>query len=262
MSDTVLFVAFPYVAVVLAVLIGIYRYARDRFSYSSFSSQFLENRTLFQGSVPWHYGIITILLVHIVAAALPGPWGQLLGAPWRLAVLEVTGLAVAVLVFFGLTLLIIRRLRIPRIRAVTTWLDWMLLAVLLVQVGLGCWVALFYRWGGAWYIHTAAPWLVSLVTLHPQIDTVTSLPWIVKLHLLGGFVITALFPFTRLVHLVTFPVTYLWRPYQVVIWNRRPLPRSASSTRNMYGLAHQSPAPSRSTVPPMTDPAHRLENIK
>ncbi|MBI4301931.1 MAG: respiratory nitrate reductase subunit gamma, partial [Chloroflexi bacterium] len=47
------------------------------------------------------------------------------------------------------------------------------------------------------------------------------LPWAVKSHMLGGFLIIALFPFTRLVHLVTFPITYLWRPYQVVIWNRR-----------------------------------------
>jgi len=230
-SDLVLFVAFPYVATVLAVLVGIYRYFGDRFSYSSQSSQFLENRVLFWGSVPWHYGIITILLVHVVAGVIPGAWGQLLGVPWRLAALEVTGLAIAALTLFGLVLLIIRRLSIPRVRAVTTGLDWVLLAALLVQVGLGCWIALFYRWGGAWYVHTAAPWLASLVTLNPQTDTVAALPGVVKLHLLGGFVIVALFPFTRLVHLVTFPVTYLWRPQQVVIWNRRRTSAALSRDR-------------------------------
>jgi nitrate reductase gamma subunit len=230
-SDLVLFVAFPYVATVLAVLVGIYRYFGDRFSYSSQSSQFLENRVLFWGSVPWHYGIITILLVHVVAGVIPGAWGQLLGVPWRLAALEVTGLAIAALTLFGLVLLIIRRLSIPRVRAVTTGLDWVLLAALLVQVGLGCWIALFYRWGGAWYVHTAAPWLASLVTLNPQTDTVAALPGVVKLHLLGGFVIVALFPFTRLVHLVTFPVTYLWRPQQVVIWNRRRTSAALSPDR-------------------------------
>ncbi|HEY8743413.1 MAG TPA: respiratory nitrate reductase subunit gamma, partial [Chloroflexota bacterium] len=216
---------------VLAVLVGIYRYFGDRFSYSSQSSQFLENRVLFWGSVPWHYGIITILLVHVVAGVIPGAWGQLLGVPWRLAALEVTGLAIAALTLFGLVLLIIRRLSIPRVRAVTTGLDWVLLAALLVQVGLGCWIALFYRWGGAWYVHTAAPWLASLVTLNPQTDTVAALPGVVKLHLLGGFVIVALFPFTRLVHLVTFPVTYLWRPQQVVIWNRRRTSAALSPDR-------------------------------
>jgi len=85
---------------------------------------------------------------------------------------------------------------------------------------LGFSIALIYRWGSDWYLHTAVPWLVSLAKFDPQTQYVTALPLLVKLHMLGGFVILALFPFTRLVHLVTFPITYLWRPIQVVIWNR------------------------------------------
>jgi len=65
------------------------------------------------------------------------------------------------------------------------------------------------------------PWLWSLFSFHPRIQYVTALPWVVKLHMLGGFLIIALFPFTRLVHMIALPVSYLWRPYQVVIWNRR-----------------------------------------
>lgn len=221
MSDFVLFVAFPYVAIVLAVLVGIYRYFDDRFSYSSFSSQFLENRTLFWGSVPWHYGILIILLAHVLAALFPSAWASLIAAPVRLYVLEVTGLALALMALVGLGLLILRRLSNTRAFAVTSAPDWLLLVALLVQVVLGFWVALFYRWGSDWYLHTAVPWLVSLVTLNPQTQYVTALPWVVKLHMLWGFFIIALFPFTRLVHLVTVPITYLWRPYQVVIWNRR-----------------------------------------
>ncbi len=221
MIDLVLFVAFPYVAVVLAVLFGIYRYRSDRFSYSSFSSQFLENRQLFWGSVPWHYGIVIILSAHLLAALFPRAWAQLIAAPLRLYVLEVTGLALALLTLLGLVLLILRRLRSARVFAVTSAMDWALLVALLVQVALGFWVALFYRWGSDWYLHTAVPWLFSLVVFQPQIQYVTALPWIVQLHMLWGFFIILLFPFTRLVHLVTVPITYLWRPYQVVIWNRR-----------------------------------------
>lgn len=221
MSDFVLFMAFPYLAIILSILGGLYRYFNDRFSYSSFSSQFLENRTLFWGSVPWHYGILIILLAHLLAALFPAQWAALIAAPVRLYVLEVTGLVLAVFTIVGLALLIWRRLRNARILDVTSPMDWVLLAALLAQVVLGFWVALFYRWGSDWYLHTAVPWLVSLVTLNPQIQYVTALPWVVKLHMLGGFFIIALFPFTRLVHLVTFPIPYLWRPYQVVIWNRR-----------------------------------------
>lgn len=221
MLEVVLFVAFPYVAVVLAVLAGLYRYFSDRFSYSSFSSQFLESRELFWGSVPWHYGILLILLAHILAGLFPGAWGALLAEPLRLYVLEATGLALAVLTLLGLALLIVRRVGNPRARVVTSFMDWVLLMALFVQVGLGFWVALFYRWGAVWYLDTAVPWLASLFTFNPQIEAVVTLPWTVKLHMLGGFLIVLLFPFTRLVHVVTVPIGYLWRPYQVAIWNRK-----------------------------------------
>lgn len=221
MSDFLLFGAFPYVAVVLAILVGIYRYFNDRFSYSSFSSQFLENRALFWGSVPWHYGILIILSAHVLALLFPELWAVVIAAPERLYTLEVIGLALALAALAGLCILIVRRVGSARIFKVTSLMDWALLAVLLAQVALGFWVALFYRWGSDWYLHTAVPWLTSLAALSPDTRYVTALPLVVKLHMLGGFVIIALFPFTRLVHLVTFPITYLWRPHQVVIWNQR-----------------------------------------
>lgn len=235
MFDVVLFAVFPYVAMILAVLVGLYRYMNDRFSYSSFSSQFLENRTLFWGSVPWHYGIVLILGAHLLALLLPGPWAALISAPIRLYLLELSGLALAAITIIGLTLLILRRLVNPRVFAVTTALDWVLLIALLLQVIFGLWVALFYRWGSAWYLDTAVPWIVSLFTLTPQIQFVTVLPWPIKLHMLGAFVIILLFPFTRLVHLVLFPLSYLWRPYQVVIWNRRPRARAGKATADSAG---------------------------
>lgn len=221
MADSVLFETFPYVAVVIAVVGSIVRYRRDRFSYSSQSSQFLGNRALFWGSVSWHYGVLLILLAHLLAFLFPGFWATLIASPDRLYVLEVIGLSLAVVTIFGLAVLIVRRLTNVRVFAVTTVMDWVVLVALMLQIALGFWVALAYRWGSDWYLHTAVPWLRSLIVLDPEIQYVTVLPWVVKLHMLGGFVLLALFPFTRLVHIVTFPITYLWRPYQVVIWNRR-----------------------------------------
>ena len=148
--DDVLFIAFPYAAVVLAVVVSLYRYFTDRFSYSSFSSQFLEGRALFWGSVPWHYGILIILLAHLVAFLWPGGWANLIASPTRLWVLEMIGLALALSALLGLSLLTLRRLRSARILAVTSPMDWVLLAALLTQVALGFWVALFFRWGSDW----------------------------------------------------------------------------------------------------------------
>lgn len=221
MFNTFFFAVFPYLAVGVAVVGGIARYVVDRFSYSSQSSQFLENRSLFWGSVLWHYAIILVLVAHIAALAVSGAWADLVANPARLYALEVIGIGLGLAALIGLVVLTGRRLSSRRVGAVTSPADWALLAVLLVQVALGMWVALGYRWGSDWYVHTVVPWIESLFKLQPKTEYVTILPWVVKLHALGGFLLIAMFPFTRLVHVVTVPITYLWRPYQVVIWNRR-----------------------------------------
>lgn len=220
MSNYILYVVFPYLTFFIALSVGLYRYWSDRFSYSSLSSQFLENRQLFWGSVPWHYGTIIILLAHIIAAVFPGFWQNMLGNTGRLYFLEITGIVLGLMVILGLLLLIFRRIVNPRIIALTTVLDWILLLDLLFQVVLGVYIAILYRWGGVWYLHTAVPWLISLVKLNPDISTITLLPLVVKLHFLNAFVVIGLFPFTRLVHIFTIPLGYLWKPYQLVVWNK------------------------------------------
>ncbi len=218
MIDLVLFGVFPYVAVALAVAVGLYRYAVDRYSWSSQSSQFLENRSLYWGSVPWHYAILLILLAHLLAFLAPGAWDRLLGAPGRLLVLEATGIALGLCTVFALLLLISRRAGHARVAAVTSKVDWLLLVLLLIQVITGVIIATTLRWGGLWYTHTVSPWLWSLVRLQPDVQYLAVMPTVVKLHAFNGFLLLAVFPFSRLVHVVSVPVTYLSRPYQLVVW--------------------------------------------
>ncbi len=220
--EQLLYGVFPYVTIVLAIVGTIWRYWGNRFSYSSLSSQFLENRQLFWGSVPWHYGIVVVLLGHLVAFLLPRSVLAWNGVPWRLYVLEASALAFGISTLVGLVLLIIRRANSPRLWQVTSVMDVVLLLALLAQVVAGVWTAIFYRWGSSWFAGFAAPYLWSIFKLNPDIALVSNLPWMVQVHIVGGFVILALLPFTRLVHFLSFPYAYLWRPYQVVIWNRRP----------------------------------------
>ncbi|NNG45601.1 MAG: respiratory nitrate reductase subunit gamma [Deltaproteobacteria bacterium] len=215
------FGSFPYAAVLLAVAAGVGRYVSDRFSFTSHSTQFLENRWLFWGSVSWHYGITIVLLAHILAALFPGAWGILVGEPSRLFMLEATGLALGLLALFGCGALVARRLLHPRLAAVTTAMEWIILLVLFLQVASGVYIAWGYRWGAAWYLHTAVPWLGSLVRLSPETAYIAQLPGIVKFHIINAFVLVALLPFTRLVHLFTVPVSYVWRPYLLFFWNRK-----------------------------------------
>ncbi|HET8700104.1 MAG TPA: respiratory nitrate reductase subunit gamma [Nitrococcus sp.] len=223
MSD-VLLVGFPYVAVILAILVGIYRYNTDRFSYSSFSSQLLENQKLFWGSALWHYSIVLILLAHLIAFVIPPLWGAIFSVPTLKYLLEVIGLVLSLSGFLAMGWLMMRRFSTRRIYVVTTRMDWVLVSLLLLQMLMGFIVALTYRWGGEWFVSSTQPWLWSLLTLSPNTEYVSALPGLIQFHFFLGFLIILLFPFSRLVHLVAFPIHYLWRPYQRVIWNRAPRP--------------------------------------
>ena len=90
--QTFFFIAFPYIALILAVGVGLYRYFSHRFTYSSVSSQLLENRHLFWGSVSWHYGITLILVAHVLPWLFPRAAAAVLGDPTRLSRVGTDGL--------------------------------------------------------------------------------------------------------------------------------------------------------------------------
>lgn len=220
MLDYFLFGIFPYIAIVLAVIVTICRFKSDRYSITTKSSQFLENKVLFFASNSWHYGILIVLIAHIFAVVLPGPWEKLIGDPMRLYAVEITGFGLGLLSLLGIILLIVRRLTNPKLKAVTTKRDKLVGLVLLLQVLSGVAMAAHYRFGASWYVHTAVPWIWSLVKLSPEVSFIANLPHMVKFHFFNAFFLIALIPFTKLVHVFTLPLSYLLRPPQVVIWNR------------------------------------------
>ena len=220
MLDVLLFAAFPYVAVVIFVMISVLRYRRDPFTFSSLSSQFLESKQLFWGSVPFHVGILTLFFGHLVGFLFPREvmlWNSM---PVRLFILEITAFIAAALTLVGLIGLVLRRSANARLRSNTTWVDVLVYSILLFQIATGLWTALYLRWGSAWYTQTLVPYLWSLASLQPDIQRVAELDLAAKLHVVGAFVLVTVFSFTRLVHALVAPVPYLWRPLQLVIWNR------------------------------------------
>ncbi|MCC6850272.1 MAG: respiratory nitrate reductase subunit gamma [Deltaproteobacteria bacterium] len=213
------FAALPYVAMFLFLGGTIQRYRSRGFQVSSLSSQFLEGRALFWGTVPFHFGILVVFLGHLTAFLVPRAVLAWNGDPLRLIILQVTAFSFGLSILIGLVGLMIRRFTNPRVRMVTTRMDVVLEVLLLAQVLLGLWTALHYRWGSSWFAADLSPYLWSILRGEPNIAAVSAMPWPVKLHIIGAFVIFGVFPFTRLVHLLVAPLHYLARPYQRVMWN-------------------------------------------
>ncbi len=216
--EPLLFVVLPYVALFTFLLVTIQRYRTRAFTYSSLSSQFLENRQHFWAMVPFHYGIVLVLTGHLLGLLIPRTVLAWNSRPLRLYVLEVTALALGVLTLVGLLTLVVRRLKTGTVRVTTTLVDWVVYALLVVQTFSGIAVAVLYPWGTSWYAAAAVPYLRSIFLLHPDTSYVIGLPWLVQTHIVNAFLLVALFPFTRLVHILVAPVPYLWRKPQVVRW--------------------------------------------
>lgn len=221
-ANLLLFVVLPYLALVVFLLGTIIRYRRTPFTYSSLSSQFLENRQHFWGLVPFHYGIVTVLAGHVVAFLLPRQLLLWNAVPARRLALEISALAFGLLALVGLAGAIVRRCTVPKVRAVTTRLDWLVLAMLLLQLASGIEVAVLHPWGSSWFAAAMTPYLWSLALLQPDLGFVALMPLAVKVHVIGAFLLVGITPFTRLVHVLVAPNPYLWRKAQVVRWYRAP----------------------------------------
>src|SRR3990172_8060529 len=131
--DQILFAVLPYLVFVMFLTVTIRRYRSRAFTYSSLSSQFLENRQHFWGLVPFHYGILVVLAGHLIAFLFPREILAWNGRPVRLYILEVSALAFGALTVVGLLAAVVRRGTTPEVRQVTNGRDWIVLALLLVQ---------------------------------------------------------------------------------------------------------------------------------
>jgi nitrate reductase gamma subunit len=220
MNGVLLFIALPYLAIFSLLLGSIYRYHFHGFQVSSLSSQLLESKRLYFGSRPFHWGIIILFFGHLIGFLFPRSVIAWNGLPVRLYILEITALTFALISFIGLVILILRRIQVKRIRVVTTRMDIFVYLILLVQIVTGLWVALFFRWGSAWFSLVLTPYLRSVLVFAPDITAVIALPVVIKVHMISAFVFIGMIPYTRFMHFLVYPFAYLWRNYQLVIWNR------------------------------------------
>lgn len=220
MTNLLLFVVLPYTALTIFLIGSIYRYMNKGFTVSSISSQFLEGRKLFWASQPFHWGLFFLFFGHLIAFLFPRAIIAWNGQPIRLLILEVTSFAFGLCAFLGVILLVYRRLTTRRIQIVTSKMDVVVFLVLLTQIISGLLVAYHNRWGSSWFSAFLTPYLRSIFVFDPQIDAIASVNSLsLKVHVISAFALIGLIPFTRFIHFLVYPVDYLWRSYQQVIWN-------------------------------------------
>jgi nitrate reductase gamma subunit len=230
--NTVLWGVLPYVALVLLIGGTIWRYSYDKFGWTTRSSQLYESRLLRVGSPLFHFGVLVVVVGHVVGLLVPASWTDALG------VSEDTyhgnalfwGAIAGICTLVGLAILIYRRRTTGPVFMATTTNDKVMYVVLTAALCLGLWTTALAISAGsdaANYRETVSPWFRSLFTLRPDVDAMAAAPVQFHIHALVGLLLFAIWPFTRLVHAFTAPLHYLFRPY--IVYRSRDLPRGTGT---------------------------------
>ncbi|HOB63213.1 MAG TPA: respiratory nitrate reductase subunit gamma [Candidatus Competibacteraceae bacterium] len=219
--NTLLFGVYPYLAGAVFLLGSLARFDRDPFTWKAHSSQILSNHNMRLASNLFHVGILLLFMGHFVGLLTPPEIFHALGvsAGDKQLLAIVAGSIAGIMCFVGLTLLVRRRLTDPRVRATSSRMDIFILLLLYAQLILGLLtipVSLLHLDGHN--MLNLMGWARNIVTFDPieAVAFVSQVGWLFKLHLFLGLTVFLVFPFSRLVHIWSAPVTYPARPYQVV----------------------------------------------
>jgi nitrate reductase gamma subunit len=219
--NTFLFGIFPYIAIAVFFIASLIRYDREQYTWKTGSTQMLESKMLKKGSMPFHIGIIMILMGHFVGLLTPHQVWDFLGVTAALKQKIAMGLGgvFGVICFYGMTILIKRRLTNARVRANSSKMDFAIMYMLYAQLILGL-ISIFVSMGhldGGEMLKLMA-WAQNIVILNgaTAADYIISVHIIFKLHIFLGMTLLIAFPFSRLVHVWSVPVKYFTRNFQVV----------------------------------------------
>lgn len=222
--DLLLWGVLPYVSVALLVAGTLWRARFDKFGWTTRSSQLHESRLLRIGSPLFHFGMLFVVVGHVVGLLVPMSWTDAVGLSdhaYHLLAVS-TGAVAGVAAAAGIGILVHRRFKVPAVRRATLKSDHLMYAFLLGAMVLGLTATVLNSTGqtdGYNYREGISVWFRSLFALQPDYHLMAGAPLAFRLHVLFGFALFALIPYSRLVHMFSAPLKYVFRPY--VVYRRR-----------------------------------------
>lgn len=221
MWDNFFFIGLPYITIVLLIGGTIYRglsgmmsghrgkwdlSARGDYLWTTRSTGFFGRASIGPASLCLHWGVIVLFVAHVAG---------LVGGAYKLAswvdFFRWAGLGGGILFFYGIVWAFVRRLAIPQVKAMSTRDDYIILLFLILIAGVGLYQSAVEMVFGISY--SVGPWIGSVFKLQPDISMISGAPLINKLHIIFALVFLAYLPFTKLVHIFSYPFGYITRPF-------------------------------------------------
>lgn len=216
---TIAFGVMPYIVLAIFLVGHWWRWRYDQFGWTTRSSETYEKKLLQIGSPMFHIGILMVIAGHVVGLFIPREWLYAIGIDEHMYHLGATvlGTVAAVLTLAGMAILIYRRRATKSVFRATTRMDKAMYLVLGATLAAGTLATVQQQifGGGYEYRGTISPWVRSLFTFQPDVELMAGVPGVFAVHIICAMVLIAFWPFTRLVHVWSAPLAYLFRPYVV-----------------------------------------------
>ena len=221
MWDNFFFIGLPYITITLFFGGIIYRSfsgmmsehrgkwdmsVRGDYLWTARSTGFFGRASIGPASLCLHWGIIILFFAH-----LAGFIGGAYNIPSWVDFFRWTGLGGGILFVYGIAWALVRRVTIPQVKAMSTPDDYIILLFLIFISGFGLYQSAVEMVFGISY--SVGPWIGSIFKLQPDVEMIAGAPLINKLHIVFALLFFAYFPFTKLVHVFSYPFGYITRPF-------------------------------------------------
>ncbi len=220
MMDNFFFIGLPYITLLLIICGSFYRLfwgfksnfrkarwtVRGDFQWTTRSTGFFGRASIGPAALSIHWGIIILIIAHFVG---------FIGGGYNITswvdFFRWAGLFGGIIFLYGLLWAFARRITIPQLRAMSTTEDFIVLGLLIIITSFGLYQSAIKLVFGV--SHSVGPWLGSILRFSPDITTIKEAPLMNKLHIIVALIFFAYFPFTKLVHALSYPVGYITRSY-------------------------------------------------
>lgn len=219
--------ALPYIAITVMVVGTIYRYWTGERGWTSKSSEFLAKDSLKVAGPMFHLGLVMAFGGHVIGILIPKAITDGIGISEGTyhSISLIGGIPSGLLVLGGFFLLMRRRFDNPHMSVNTSKMDGVLYFVLFLTLITGFGgtllnaVGLFDDWN---YRTDIAIWARSVLAMSPEVELMSEVPIIFKVHLIMAMMTMIVFPLSRLVHCISgvvAPFKYLMR--SSIIYRRK-----------------------------------------
>jgi len=213
-----LFTYFPHISITVFWFGLITRIILVNKSIKASSSQLLADRNIKLGSNLFHIGIIAVFFGHFTLFIPEELYHLVMTTETKRIIALSMGSFFGLMAFVGMIILVLRRSTDQRMIRNSSFHDYFIIVLLIAEAGLGLYSVLTTATSSVENYAALGVWAQRIITFQPDAGAIIAGHSIVyKIHIFIGLLIFMIFPYTKLMHLLVFPLVYFFRRgYQLV----------------------------------------------